>query len=199
MPASELRKQTARINGSKSRGPITPEGKIRSSQNAIKHGLSSDRLTRTLVLALEDQPGFNQLLALLEAEHQPATITERALVAKLAAALWRQLRCWGVETQVLDNEASLRRDFHRHHTPEARIMFAFQAIGESTRSLDLLHLYDSRLDRQFHRVLNQLNRAKMDKRTQHLAENTDAGETSNPNLTLLPKFQVNRSVATRVA
>ena len=54
-PAQILASQT---NGAKSRGPVTPEGRDRSSRNSCKHGLSSTRV----VLAGESQEEWESLL-----------------------------------------------------------------------------------------------------------------------------------------
>ena len=54
---SEKRIQAARANGAKSRGPITPEGKARSSRNATTHGL----LSQYVVIPGEDPAGFQRL------------------------------------------------------------------------------------------------------------------------------------------
>jgi hypothetical protein len=56
-PHKLSRAEAARENGRKSRGPITPEGKARSSQNALKHGLSS----RRVVIGEEQQEEWLEL------------------------------------------------------------------------------------------------------------------------------------------
>jgi hypothetical protein len=38
---SQLKSDTARANGAKSRGPKTAEGKEKSSKNSLKHGFTS--------------------------------------------------------------------------------------------------------------------------------------------------------------
>jgi hypothetical protein len=51
---SEIKVAACRLNGKKSRGPKTPEGRERSSMNAYKHGLTSKKQT----LIREDSDSF---------------------------------------------------------------------------------------------------------------------------------------------
>jgi hypothetical protein len=55
VPVSNARAEASRRNGARSRGPKTPEGKARSAQNALKHGL---RAQKYVVLPEEDGAEF---------------------------------------------------------------------------------------------------------------------------------------------
>lgn len=56
--------------------------------NALKHGI----LSRLAVLAHEDHAEFDDLLAALLDEHQPAGMTERHLIEELSTIIWRKRR-----------------------------------------------------------------------------------------------------------
>jgi hypothetical protein len=63
VPVSNARAEASRKNGTKSRGPKTLEGKARSAQNALKHGM---RAQKFLVLPDEDAAEFAALEAALK-------------------------------------------------------------------------------------------------------------------------------------
>ena len=56
-PTSARKVASNQANGSKSRGPITEEGKRRACMNALKHGLTSD----LVVLPHEDANEYNTM------------------------------------------------------------------------------------------------------------------------------------------
>ena len=84
--SSELKSETARINGAKSRGPTTEAGKATSSQNAIKHGMTA---RNTYILECESLNDFKEFFAAHVAIHEPATPPEKELVEQMAIARWR--------------------------------------------------------------------------------------------------------------
>jgi hypothetical protein len=64
--------------------PRTPEGKLASSRNSLKHGLACAQL----IIPGEDPTAFDALLADLLDEHQPANPTEQLLVQEIAQSYW---------------------------------------------------------------------------------------------------------------
>jgi hypothetical protein len=80
------------------RGPKTPEGKARSSMNALRHGL---RARAFGLLPEEDQAAFAGLVAELTTIYEPVDALERQLVDGIAVALWKELRADRLEAEVL--------------------------------------------------------------------------------------------------
>jgi hypothetical protein len=100
-------------NAKKSTGPISPEGKARSSKNATKHGLRSQEI----VLPGEDPAAFEESLAAWIDDWQPPTQARRVLVELCAAHAWRLRRCLKVERDHLiargQQAVAARRDAGR--------------------------------------------------------------------------------------
>jgi hypothetical protein len=80
------RAATSRRNGAKSRGPRTQEGKTRSAQNALKHGL---RAQKFVVVGDEDPKEFAALEAALVEELAPERALQSVLAGRIARAAWR--------------------------------------------------------------------------------------------------------------
>jgi hypothetical protein len=98
-------------NARRSTGPRSPEGKAKSSQNALKHGLRA----QITVLPDENIDDFDFLVSELEDEFQPATALEWTLLRQLADAEWRMRRVPLIEAGVLAKELHEMRDHYDRH------------------------------------------------------------------------------------
>lgn len=178
--------ETARINGSKSRGPVTPEGKVKSASNSLRHGLTA----QFAVLPHEDKNDFEQLLDALVARYQPADEPETELVHALAVARWRLRRVGTLETCLFDNELAFAQDEIDEEFTEItghnRLAYVFRRLAESGCSLELMMRYEASLMRVYERTLKQLehlqNRPLRNEPTGSLqpAHAPDSSTTSRP-------------------
>ena len=144
---SENQKRASRLNGSRSRGPKTPEGKQRSSRNATKHGL----LAQYVVVPGEDPAAFQSLVDSHIAKLGAADDTERDLIEEMAAANWRQRRLWAIEA-ALYKEATEAQPPGTHLT---RLAAAFSTLADNGR-LALLYRYETRLHLMYRRAYQNL-------------------------------------------
>jgi hypothetical protein len=94
---SNARAEASRRNGAKSRGPKTPEGKARSAQNALKHGLCADNY----LVSAEEEQDYEALEAALVGELAPQGVLQALLVTRIVRATWRLERADRIEAELL--------------------------------------------------------------------------------------------------
>ncbi len=140
---SERQKAASRANGAKSRGPVTPEGKLRSSRSNVEQGM----LARTVVLDGESRNRFHALMTSLREELKPETAIENLLVHKMAVAHWRLLRVWGMEKAAIGSQPPASGIADQH-----------------------VNVHEMRFDRQFTRALDRLEKFRAT-RTRQAMEN----------------------------
>jgi hypothetical protein len=153
--SSTRKVESARANGAKSQGPVTPEGKQSSSLNSLKHGLTA----RTLVLSNEARERFDGTVEAYLDELGPLTEIETDLVEEMVAAKWRQRRCWVMEKSALDlqmdsQEEELAAKYEKLDEP-TRLTIAFQTLAE-TKGLLTLNRYETGYRREYHKALSTL-------------------------------------------
>ena len=118
-----------RRNARLSTGPVTEEGKRRSRQNALRHGLTAE----TVIDALEDAEDYAAFEMAVTADYDAQSAVERELVLRLASLLWRLRRATAIESGLFKIQAKHllqfrngdkahqgTREDHRQHVPKNR-------------------------------------------------------------------------------
>lgn len=86
--------EQSKINGARSRGPRSAEGKAISSRNSRTHGLLA---TTPPLLATEDLATFQGVLQQLVDHYAPVGPVEWHLIQQIAMAIQKQHRVWSAE------------------------------------------------------------------------------------------------------
>ena len=86
---TERQSESARINGAKSHGPISAEGKEKSSRNSLRHGCTA---SHTIILACEDPKDFERMVEKYDTMYKPVTLEEQNLVDEMFASASRLRR-----------------------------------------------------------------------------------------------------------
>jgi hypothetical protein len=155
-----------RANSQYSTGPRTEAGKQRSSQNALRHGLTA----RTAVLASEDPATYEQHCRQFQNEYQPATQTETQLVQELADTSWRLKRIPILEAALFAQDCSPAREQGDAPSPQFEVPSPQSLVPQ----LAALGLHGSRLSRQFQKTLDQLRDIQFERRQHQRRELRDA-------------------------
>jgi hypothetical protein len=105
--------ESNRRNALGSTGPKTKTGKQRSSQNAIRHGLTAE----TVIGPLEDPEDYKAFEQAVTADYDAETAVERELVLRLASLLWRLRRSTLIETGLLRIQVEVLREQRTRPAP----------------------------------------------------------------------------------
>jgi hypothetical protein len=154
---SRARAEASRKNGARSSGPRTEEGKARSAQNALKHGL---RAQKYLVLPEEDGAEFAALEAALLAELAPAGALQTVLARRVAVAAWRLARADRLEVEVFEERG------YANASPGLALM----RDGNGTRSFETLLRYRGAAMAEFWRALKTLKALQAEQAAAELQE-----------------------------
>ena len=98
-----------RRNAQLSTGPATEEGKKKSRQNAVRHGLTAE----TVIDALEDAEDYAAFELAVTADYDAQSAVERELVLRLASLLWRLRRATAIESGLFKIQAKHLLQFRR--------------------------------------------------------------------------------------
>jgi hypothetical protein len=163
MSTSEARRLASQINGSKSKGPITPEGKAASRRNSLKHGMTG----AGVVLPEEDAAEIERRFAAFQEELNPTGEVGQALARRAAVCSVRMERAVSQETAALSERVrQAEADFVAPEgtdeatvsqlRDEARAIALFDPSKEAT----LARKYEAAAERGFFRALKELRELK---------------------------------------
>jgi hypothetical protein len=151
-PTSLRRQESSRANGAKSRGPVTPEGKARSSRNAC--------LANAITISPEDEAAFKEVLAQYEIDFSPRRQAESDVVTQIAWGTLRLHLAWAEEASLLAMQIHLDEpevdeqwdDLSDHN----RRALAVVASLKESNALSLVQRYIRSLSTQIERSIKLL-------------------------------------------
>ena len=135
------------------RGPNTPEGKARSSQNALKHGL----LTGASLLYWEDPEELHALETQLRHLYQPAGFDEELLVDRIVVGYWQLRRSFRAETGAMNSyyNTALAGTDSPEYDAAVRLDHACAVMG-SNEHLERIQRYGAQIERRLRRAIQDL-------------------------------------------
>ena len=154
--SSQRRIESSRANGRKSKGPTTPEGLARSSQNARKHGVLSTLIT----LTPEDEQIFNLIFEQYANRFQPRDQAEYDIVEEITFYKFQMRQCWieqasAMKLQIVKDRDIVDAEWSGASEHERRVL-ALAASIKDGNTIVLLQRYARTLSTQAERAMKTL-------------------------------------------
>jgi hypothetical protein len=144
--STAAQQKASRQNGALSTGPVSPEGKARSAQNATRHGLTGG----PAVLPSESQEEYDAFLESTIETWRPRTIAELDLVHQMAAARWRIRRIEPMEAAILTEAYERQMEAMGENADAAKAMQrAYADVAENSKGWRNLSRHHRTLQRAY--------------------------------------------------
>jgi hypothetical protein len=162
-----------RANALLSTGPTSPEGKAKSSLNAVKTGLTG----RTVLLPSEDAALYTAHLERFFKRFSPVGDDEANLVQSIADTEWRLLRIPGLELGIFAlGHLEFAEKFANHDESLRKSLIDAQIYVTYQRQLANLSIQQGRLSRQRERDIAALEKLQQQRKEAHGRQIADAKE-----------------------
>src|SRR5580700_10721646 len=160
-----------RLNSLLSPGPTSPQGRVRSSVNALRHGLTA----RVVVLPTEDMNAYHAFSKEIVDCLDPQTPVERQFAQTVADNQRRINRIRSIEDGMLGmGHFEQAGDFDADNAEIHGAMTAARAFREGSKAFVNLSIYEQRLHRSMKEALRQLKELQAERRERRKSEMDDA-------------------------
>jgi hypothetical protein len=154
-----------RENAQKSTGPTSEAGSARSSQNAVRHGLTG----QTLVLTPEEAESYSIHVREYMAKYEPADHYQRQLVQDLADSDWGIHQIFLLQSSTISYMQKLSRRLAEAADPEAEAEILAND-ARAVRKLATLNSYENRKRRASKMLREQIDEISVQETASNLNE-----------------------------
>jgi hypothetical protein len=173
MPVTEQQLTANRANAQHSTGPNTPGGKKRSSQNALRHGITA----QTTVMTEEDRIKHDEFCSNMMADLAPVGSMETFLASSVAEEAWRlnhaRAQCGNIVAIGHFDGTGDIYDAAEHAEVHTAITAA-RTTRDNAKTLELISLYETRIRRSFEKYLEKLEKLQAERKAKHEQELEEA-------------------------
>jgi hypothetical protein len=160
-----------RLNALLSPGPTSPQGRVRSSINALRHGLTA----RVVVLPTEDMNAYKAFSKEIADSLDAQTPVERQFAQTVADNQWRINRIRSIEDGMLGmGHWEAAGNIDTDHVEIHAVMTASRAFRDNSQAFVNLSIYEQRLHRSMKESLRQLKELQAERRENRQTEMDDA-------------------------
>ena len=171
MPVSEKQLAANRANAQLSTGPVSIEGKKKSSQNALRHGVTA----QTTIMTEEDRIQHDAFCSQMMASLAPVGSMETFLASSVAEEAWRlnHARAQCANIVAIGHFDGTGDRFDAGHPEIHTAITAASTVRDNAKTLELLSLYEQRIHRSFEKHFAQLRQLQAERQAK-LDQDLDA-------------------------